>query len=162
MNKDKTCKTCKSFQVCPIRNRLCVFDGKGADCWRPRGRKHRNQPVEMDGYKFDSKVERDEYFRLKLMRDAGRIRSLKVHWIFALFAWVCETRKAQEIGEFTPDFYYYDINEHREVINEVKNPNDRKDAAYRLRLKIFRVNYSKIKIVEAVYGAKGRRTETTY
>jgi hypothetical protein len=112
----------------------------------------------MDGYKFDSKVERDEYFRLKLMQEAGEINTLRIHPSYVLFAGD-GSGTVTKVGEFTPDFFFYDIIKKINVIDEIKNPNDRKDAAYRLRLKIFRANYPKVKIVEVVYGARGQRTE---
>ena len=44
-----------------------------------RPRKYRNQPTELDGYRFASKAEAKRYAELVLLLKAGAIRDLEVH-----------------------------------------------------------------------------------
>lgn len=46
--------------------------------------KYGNKRVEADGYKFDSMAERDRYYQLKLMQQAGGISNLRVHPTYVL------------------------------------------------------------------------------
>lgn len=52
--------------------------------YQPNRSKYRNTVVEYDGYKFDSKGERDRYVQLKLLERAGVISDLQVHVPFQL------------------------------------------------------------------------------
>ena len=51
---------------------------------QPIRSKYGNRIVEYDGYKFDSKGERDRYVQLKMLERAGVISDLQVHVPFQL------------------------------------------------------------------------------
>ena len=98
-----------------------------------QSKRYGNVKVEHDGYKFDSKKERDHYIHLKAMENAGTISHLVVH---PKFEFVHDGKK---IGKMTPDFQYFIPSENRHVVEDVKNPASRLDTAYRLRRKMMKV-----------------------
>ncbi len=58
--------------------------------------------VAEDGYRFDSKAERDRYRELRLMQHAGHIRDLRVHERFPLRV------NGQTVCTYVADFTYHD------------------------------------------------------
>lgn len=66
-------------------------------------RKYRNQPVEIDGIRFDSKREAAHYAELKLLEKAGQIRDIIVHPSMVLVV------NGMKICRFVPDFRFNDV-----------------------------------------------------
>lgn len=59
-----------------------------------------NQPIEVDGLKFDSKLEARRYPELKLLEQAGQISELEFHKCWPL------TVKGVKLGYYESDFSY--------------------------------------------------------
>ncbi len=90
----------------------------------------------LDGYTFDSKVERDRYVELKLLAQAKTILNLEVHPIYPLEI------NGVKIGRYTPDFTYLerrragDYPPYVRVVEDVKSVFTAKDRTYRRMLKL--------------------------
>lgn len=99
----------------------------------PPKRKYRNQPIEIDGEKFHSKLEAKHYHQLKLREKAGEIKDLARQPVYLLEANGCK------IGKYTADFKFFDIAQDKFVVVDSKG---------------FDTDASKLrrKIVEALYG----------
>jgi hypothetical protein len=67
----------------------------------PKPRKYRNQPVEVDGVRFDSKREAQRYQSLMVAYKAGRISDLELQVRFDLHA-----PNGDLIGRYVADFTY--------------------------------------------------------
>lgn len=104
---------------------------------RGRYNKWNNTKVEIDGILFDSKRESQVYLELKALQEKGEIRDLKCHPTFQLQPpfrdW---SGKKQQAISYTPDFHYFDKFGNQHVV-EVKNPVNVKDAAYRVKARMF-------------------------
>lgn len=74
---------------------------------QPR-RKYGNQPVEIDGYKFDSKKEGEHYLLLKMRERLKEITDLEVHPVFLLYHDATDGRGRIDLGKFTADFRYFE------------------------------------------------------
>mgnify|MGYP001457192963 CR=1 FL=1 len=64
--------------------------------------KYRNQPVEIDGHRFASKLEGRRYGELKLLERAGEIRELRIHPAYDLCV------EDQKVTRYVADFAYVD------------------------------------------------------
>ncbi|MDQ2622444.1 MAG: DUF1064 domain-containing protein [Actinomycetota bacterium] len=69
-----------------------------------RRRKYNNEPVIIDGRRFDSIAEGTRYSHLKLLRDAGEISDLQCQTKFPLHV------RGHLLGEYRADFTYRDAN----------------------------------------------------
>ena len=87
----------------------------------------------VDGIVFDSAMEARRYFELRCLARAVPpvIRELRRQLPFALPGGI----------RYTPDFCYYDIEAGVSVAEEVKPLFARKDAAYRIRVRLFVAEY---------------------
>jgi hypothetical protein len=103
-------------------------------------RKYRNEPVEFNGLRFDSKAERDRYCVLVYEEKNRRIRDVEVHPRFPLVI------HEQNCGVYEADFAYIDAATGERVVEDVKSPATRKLATYRL----------KVRMVWALYGIRIR------
>ena len=102
-------------------------------------RKYRNQPVEVDGHKFDSKREARRYKELKLLEMGQRIRDLQVHPSFELAV------NGEHICKYKADFAYADMR--GKLIVEDAKCAATKTQAYRLRKRLMQVLHG-ITVVE--------------
>ncbi len=95
-----------------------------------RARKYRNEPVVINGVRFDSKKEHRRFCDLKMLELAGKIHDLQVHpqYVFE--------HNGVRIGSFKPDFRY--IVDGQIVIEDVKSPSTRSETSYRLRKKMLK------------------------
>jgi hypothetical protein len=90
-----------------------IPEGLNVSPAKPRkARKYRNQPVELDNYKFDSFKEAKRYSELKLLERAGKIENLQVHPKYEFY------HNNVRLGSFKPDFSYKENGE--VVIEDVK------------------------------------------
>lgn len=89
-------------------------------------RKYHNQPVDVDGHRFDSKVEATRYVELSRAEWAGVIRDLEIHPRFPLVIHGIDT------GDYVADFSYVTA-EGVSVVEDVKSPATRKLPTYRLK-----------------------------
>jgi len=77
---------------------------------------------ELDGYKFDSKRERDYYCELKIREKAGEISVLEVHPTWAIHV------NYMHVCQYTADFSFYDDlkNGHWRVVDIKSEPTAKK------------------------------------
>lgn len=80
----------------------------------PKRRKYGNEPVVVDGQKFDSKWQANRYGELKQMEAAGLITCLQLEPSFGLHV------KGERIGSINPDFMYR--RDGVTVIEDTKSP----------------------------------------
>lgn len=92
-------------------------------------RKYGNQPVVVDGHRFDSKREAARYSELVTAQRAGLIRDLEVHPRFPLVV------HGQDCGAYVADFGFIDADGARHV-EDVKSPATRKLAVYRFKARL--------------------------
>ncbi len=65
-------------------------------------KKYRNVPVEVEGIKFASKAEARRYVELRILRDTGIIKKLRIQPRYELLV------DGIKIGTYVPDFDYYE------------------------------------------------------
>jgi len=92
-------------------------------------RKYRNEPVEEDGHRFDSKAERRRYRELKLMQDAGEIESLRLQHRIDLVV------SGTFVCAYVSDFSYWDTEQKTWIYEDVKGV---RTAAYRIKKKLLK------------------------
>ena len=101
--------------------------------WYPKkGNKYGNQPVTVDGIRFDSKGEANRFGYLKLLQRAGEIKDLEYHKVFELIPpirkeVVCKmkngttyTRVTNEPRCYEADFTYTIVATGEEVVEDFK------------------------------------------
>lgn len=101
--------------------------------------KYKNQKVEYDGIKFDSKKERAWYLKYKLMEKAGEIRDLQRQVPFTLIETFRLNDKTYRKTIYKADFTYYDKEGKYHVI-DVKSPATRTQV-YKLKKKLMAWKY---------------------
>jgi hypothetical protein len=80
--------------------------------------KYRNQPIEYEGQRFASKLERDRYIELRALEKAGEIENFRFQHKIPLCTWGppqkwiprSNTREKIFIGYYIADFTYNDKN----------------------------------------------------
>jgi hypothetical protein len=70
--------------------------------------KYRNEPVHVDGYRFDSKAESHRWQELRLLEKAGEITDLRRQVPIDLTT-VDQAGERQEIGHLVVDFRFVDV-----------------------------------------------------
>lgn len=110
-----------------------------------QGKKYNNHKCEADGFKFDSLKERQRYFELKALRDAGELSQLNVHPCYFLekggaFSVVIKGDKRNTRARYIPDFSYADKNGNL-VIEDVKSKFMASDKYFKLKRAIFEAIY---------------------
>lgn len=82
-----------------------------------RPRKYHNAPTVVDGHRFDSKKEAERYGHLRMMEQAGVIRSLSLQVRYPLHA-----EGGKKIGVYVADFVYQEkiVNGWVNVVEDVK------------------------------------------
>lgn len=78
-------------------------------------RKYHNEPVEIDGMRFDSQAEARRYYELRMLERSGLIEHLEIHPRLTL------TVQGVKIGTYSADFRYFDIEQGRMVLEDVKS-----------------------------------------
>ena len=107
--------------------------------------KYRNKKIKIDGYTFDSLKEGRRYEELKLLRDQGKIKELKVHPRYPLLS-----MNGDHICTYVGDFEYEVDGPSTKngikwikVTEDVKSPITRKCAVYRIKKKWFKADYGR-------------------
>lgn len=111
-------------------------------------RKFRNQPVEIDGHRFDSKKEANRYCELKLLQKAGEISHLELQPKFKLL--VNGSALKYESGRqavYIADFAYFNPSIGKRIIEDVKSPAT-KTPVYKLKKALVEAIFPAVKIVE--------------
>lgn len=96
----------------------------------PKPSKYRNQPVEVDGVRFDSKKEAARWVELQYWERASFIRDLERQVPFVLEV------NGTRIGKYIADFRYLDIATGQVVVEDVKSEATRKLPVYRMKKKL--------------------------
>lgn len=90
--------------------------------------KFRNQKVEVDGERFDSKKEAGRWSELRLLERSGQISRLSRQVRIPLRV------NGKLVCTFIPDFTY--VENGKEVVEDVKSPITRKHPVYRIKVKL--------------------------
>ena len=102
-------------------------------------RKYRNQPITMDGIRFDSKKEAMRWSELLLLERAGDISLLSRQPIYHL------SINGVMVCKYAADFEYFF--EGNKIVEDVKSPATRKNPTYRIKKKLMKAIHG-IDIVE--------------
>lgn len=97
------------------------------------GNKFHAKKTEVDGIRFDSKKESQQYLKLKRLEEAGLIKNLQRQTSIDYFV------KGKKIFTYKPDFEYDDDKGHHYV--DVKSSFTEKDRVFRLKKKIIEAEY---------------------
>lgn len=97
--------------------------------------KYGNVKYSMDGFTFDSKAEARRYSELKILLRAGKIRDLELQKEYELVPAYRDaiTGKMVRPVYYKADFVYYDIENEKTVIEDVKGY---KTDAYKIKKKL--------------------------
>jgi hypothetical protein len=112
-------------------------------------RKYKNQPVHVDGIKFDSKMEARRYGELKMMARAGQITDLRpspenpkkerFKWTFLAQAEGATVQFPVKKTWYTPDFTYRD-QRGKLVVEDVKGAPPTDDYLFRKKVMLIVFN----------------------
>lgn len=102
--------------------------------------KYFSKKFNYDGKRFDSKKEAQRYYELKLLEKAKEIEDLECQPSFVVVEMKESTkyngRKLSNI-KYIADFIYKDIKTNKIIVEDVKSEYTRKDAVYRIKMKLF-------------------------
>ncbi len=105
---------------------------------RRKPSKYRNVKVKVDGINFDSKKEAARYQALKRMELSGKIKHLTLQPRYTLDGrWEPLRSDSGRILKYVGDFEYFDVEEEKHVIEDVKSPAT-KTQVYKLKKAIMR------------------------
>lgn len=113
----------------------------------PGENKHRNKKVEFEGIKFASKAELKYYQFLKADPTVETIERCRRFLLIPSFNDAVNGVKYRG-AYYTPDFEVSRTDGGFEV-HEFKNPYNRKEPAYKLRVKLFRLLYPDLIFIES-------------
>lgn len=102
---------------------------------KPKRRKYRNQPVVVDGIRFDSKAEAKRWGELQELQSYGVIRELSRQNRYELRA-----EPGVVVGHYVSDFDYFDIYKQRYVTEDTKGV---QTPLFKFKAKIFEANYGR-------------------
>jgi hypothetical protein len=100
-----------------------------------RANKYHARKCTVDGIRFDSTREAKRYQELRLLEQAGAIRSLSLQPAFKIWVTNRWTSEFVHIGRYRADFCYVDAATDALVIEDAKSPATR-TTAYRLRKRL--------------------------
>lgn len=97
--------------------------------------KYRNTKVEVDGITFDSKLESEEWLKLKMLERAGHISNLRRQVKYDLYV------NGEKVCAYIADFVYDEAGE--EIVLDVKSAFTAKLPEFRLKAKLFKAIHGK-------------------
>ena len=100
--------------------------------------KYKNVKVVCDGYKFDSKKERNYYLKLKTMEELGLIRDLELQKTFILQDKFKIDNKTRRKITYKADFSYISTKDNKLHVVDCKGF---RTEVYRLKKKLFEYKY---------------------
>lgn len=110
--------------------------------------KYKSTPTVVDGIKFSSKLESKRYEYLKELERENKISNLELQPAYLLQE---SFRKEGELFrkvEYVADFRYYDNENKKEVVEDVKSFITEKDGLFRIKRKLYEYRYpTKLTIV---------------
>lgn len=121
----------------------------------PRETKFRNQVVELDGERFDSKWELRRYQQLLEQQACGYVYELRHHVEYALHVRRPDGELVP-IGTYTADFTYKRYGHLTLVVEDTKSEPTRRKEAYRWKAKHFETEYG-LRIIEVLKRRKPKR-----
>ena len=107
--------------------------------------KYKNKKIEVDGIIFDSQLEANRYFQLKLLERAGEIQDLYRQYVFELQPKYKKRNKTIMPINYIADFVYYDVKKGKIIIEDTKGF---KTEVYKLKKKMFEYKYPALEIIE--------------
>lgn len=110
-----------------------------------KANKYHNKKVNINGVKFDSKLEATRYTELKLLERKGLIKDLVLQPSYELIPTFKKNNKTYRKASYVADFSYYD-NELGKVI--VEDTKGFKTPVYELKRKLFEYTYKDLTIRE--------------
>ena len=120
--------------------------------------KHRNIKCEADGYKFDSKVERRYYLRLKQLKAAGEVLDFEMQKPFVLVDGFSKDGKKYQSIIYKADFFVTYADGEQVVIDVKGQPKVTADFA--IKFKLFHTRYSHRFIIARYQGGTWVEKET--
>ena len=115
-----------------------------------KSNKYHNTKVINKGIKFESKKERYRYITLKQLEKAGIIESLELQPKFLLLDTIHYKGKTYPKTYYKADFKYFDNENGKYIVEDVKSPITAKDKVYRLKIKMLLTKYPDIDFVEVI------------
>jgi hypothetical protein len=113
----------------------------------PKKSKYRNKKIIIDEITFDSTKEGKRYLELKQKEKQGEITNLRLQVKFELQPSFKINGKTVRAINYVCDFYYYDNQTQKFVIEDVKASKNFQTDVYKLKKKLFEYKY-KIEIKE--------------
>ena len=107
--------------------------------------KYGNKKVFVDGEEFDSQLEANRWYELKLLQRAKQIKDLRRQIRFELQPSYKKNGKTIQSINYIADFVYYDINKKKFIVEDTKGY---KTEIYKLKKKIFEYKYPELEITE--------------
>lgn len=99
--------------------------------------KFKNQKIEIDGFKFDSKKEGKRYQDLKILQRAGQIHDLQMQVVFVLVPAVVLDGRKKPAMRYVADFTY--MQGGLKIVEDVKSCATRRLPAYRQKKHLLKV-----------------------
>lgn len=109
-------------------------------------RKYHNTKIQVDGIKFDSKLEAKRYGQLKLMEHAGVIRDLELQPEYELIPSFKKNGKTWRRTVYRADFRYVRSEDDKTIIEDVKGSTAVITDVFRLKQKLFEYRYPELTI----------------
>ena len=110
--------------------------------------KYRNKKIVIDGIEFHSKKEGNRYRELKLLERAGMIKDLEIQPAFLLLPGFKKNGITYQKTTYIGDFKYFDVEQDKYIVEDVKSPATAKDKVYRIKKKLFEYKYEDLEIKE--------------
>ena len=107
--------------------------------------KYKNKKVLIDGIEFDSRLEANRYFQLKILEKAKEIKDLRRQVKFELQESYKKNNKRIQSINYVADFVYYDFRKNKTIVEDTKGF---KTEIYKLKKKIFEYKYKDLEIIE--------------
>ncbi|MBR0426876.1 MAG: DUF1064 domain-containing protein [Clostridia bacterium] len=107
--------------------------------------KYGNKKVVVDGEEFDSQLEANRWYELKLLQRAKQIKDLRRQIRFELQPSYKKNGKTIQSINYIADFVYYDVNKKKFIVEDTKGY---KTETYKLKKKIFEYKYPELEITE--------------
>lgn len=111
--------------------------------------KYRNTKVVVDGITFDSKLESEEWLKLRMLEKAGHIQNLRLQVKFPLYV------NGEKVCTYIADFVYDENGE--EVVLDVKSAYTAKLPEFKLKAKLFKAIHGKDILLSDGLPATARR-----
>ena len=110
-------------------------------------KKNKYHNIKFNGYDSIKEAKRAE--ELKLLQRAGKIKNLEEQKVFELIpAFKDLSGKTERAVKYKTDFFYYDNDIKRFVINDVKSPMTKKLKDYIIKRKLTKRLYPEYKFLE--------------